>query len=74
MIYLCRFPGQEFTSGSQKIPSVMYYNKAGKMMSAGAESLADDVIEKAAEEGWLKVQWYAHEVLRTLFIHFNMTC
>lgn len=52
----------------------MYYNKAGKMMSAGAESLADDVLKKAAEEGWLKVQWYAHDVLRTLFIHFNITC
>lgn len=52
-----RFPGQEFTIGSHKIPTVMYYDKEGKMVSAGAESLADEVVEKAGEEDWLKVQW-----------------
>lgn len=35
----------------------MYYDKEGNMMSAGAESLADEVVEKAEEEGWVKVQW-----------------
>lgn len=56
-----RFPGQELVNGSYKIPTVMYYDKEGKMVSAGAETLAGEVEEKAEEEGWMKVEWYVNE-------------
>lgn len=39
----------------------MYYDKEGKMVSAGAETLAGEVEEQAEEEGWMKVEWYVNE-------------
>ena len=35
----------------------MYYDEKGRMVSAGAEALAEDIVVKADEEGWVKVQW-----------------
>lgn len=48
-------------NSSYKIPTVMYYDAEGKMVSAGAETLADEVEKKAEEEGWIKVEWYVKE-------------
>ena len=52
-----RFPGQEYTNGSHKIPTVMYYNSDGEVEAAGAETLSDEIIEKASEKGWSMVRW-----------------
>lgn len=52
-----RYPGQEHVAGSPKIPTVMYYDRSGKMQSAGAETALPETTETAEEEEWLKVEW-----------------
>lgn len=54
-----RFPGQEHVAGNSKIPSVMYYDKRGKMMAAGAEADTAAVLSQAEDEGWTKAELYA---------------
>lgn len=51
-----RYPGQEHASGSSKIPSVIYYDRAGKVRAVGAEALLDSVMDVAEEERWMKVE------------------
>lgn len=53
-----RFPGQEHVAGNSKIPSVMYYDKRGKMMAAGAEADTAAVLSQAEDEGWIKAELY----------------
>ena len=53
----CRYPGQEYASGSPKIPSIIYYDKNGKMRAAGAETQLDNITETAEDEGWVRVEW-----------------
>lgn len=57
LLRCCRYPGQEHVAGSPKIPTVMYYDSAGKMRSAGAETQLPETTETAEEEEWLKVEW-----------------
>ncbi|KAJ4469075.1 hypothetical protein C8J55DRAFT_460555 [Lentinula edodes] len=52
-----RFPAQA-PGGSSKIPSVLYYDSAGKVRAVGAETLLDTVIEQAEDEQWTKVEWF----------------
>ncbi|KAJ3815434.1 hypothetical protein F5876DRAFT_85802 [Lentinula aff. lateritia] len=52
-----RFPAQA-PGGSSKIPSVLYYDSAGKVQAVGAETLLDTVIEQAEDEQWTKVEWF----------------
>ena len=54
-----RFPGQEHVAGNSKIPSVMYYDKRGKMMAAGAEADTTAVLSQAEDEGWIKAELFA---------------
>ena len=51
-----RFPGQEHIVGNSKIPSVIYYNKHGDLMAAGAEADSNSVIAQAEDEGWIKAE------------------
>jgi len=61
-----RFPGQEHVAGNTKIPSVIYYDRHGKIMAAGAE--ADDVTiqAQADDEAWIKAELCAHTLMRLL--------
>lgn len=49
-----RFPGHDV--GNSKIPSVMYYDKTGKVMAAGAE--AEMALSQAEDEEWIKTELY----------------
>lgn len=53
------YPGQEHIAGTQKVPSVLYYDSEGNVMAACAEALLSETIEKAEDEDWQKVEWYA---------------
>ena len=41
----------------------MYYDQAGKMKSAGAETTSTRVLDDAEDEGWIKVEWYVSVLL-----------
>ncbi|KAG1836542.1 hypothetical protein DFJ58DRAFT_669610 [Suillus subalutaceus] len=53
-----RYPGQEHVGGDSKIPSLLYYNTSGIACAIGAETQGMDVIERAEEEGWVKLEWW----------------
>ncbi|KAL1673479.1 hypothetical protein EV122DRAFT_282965 [Schizophyllum commune] len=53
-----RFPAQEHAGGDSKIPSVLLYDKQGNVRAAGAETLQEDIMEIAFEEGWFKSEWF----------------
>lgn len=55
----CRFPGQELTAGSPKVPSIIYYDNEGASRAAGAEVNIAENVEKAEDEGWMKAEWCA---------------
>ncbi|KAI0784588.1 hypothetical protein C8Q75DRAFT_724303 [Abortiporus biennis] len=53
-----RFPGQEHVAGNSKIPSIMYYDKHGRMKAAGAEADGASVLAQAEDEGWIKTELF----------------
>ncbi|KAG1810862.1 uncharacterized protein BJ212DRAFT_1376413 [Suillus subaureus] len=53
-----KYPGQEYIGGDSKIPSLLYYNTSGIACAIGAETQEMNVIERAEEEGWVKLEWY----------------
>ncbi|KAL1700708.1 hypothetical protein EV121DRAFT_283186 [Schizophyllum commune] len=53
-----RFPGEEHAGGDSKIPSVLLYDTEGVMRAAGAETMQEDIIEMALEEGWARAEWF----------------
>ncbi|KAJ2912890.1 hypothetical protein MD484_g7534, partial [Candolleomyces efflorescens] len=53
-----RFPANEYISGASKIPTVMYYDKEGRVRAVGAEAIQDGMHETALEEGWFKTEWF----------------
>ncbi|TFY76405.1 hypothetical protein EWM64_g7606, partial [Hericium alpestre] len=53
-----RFPGQEHVAGNSKIPTIMYYNKEGKMMAAGAEAESAAIMDLAEDEEWLRAELF----------------
>ncbi|TFK18830.1 hypothetical protein FA15DRAFT_649183 [Coprinopsis marcescibilis] len=53
-----KFPAQEHISGASKIPTVLYYNQAGEVCAAGAETMRDGIQDMAEDEGWIKVEWF----------------
>ena len=55
-MFFNRFPGQEHVVGNSKIPSVIYYDKHGSLMAAGAEAESSSVIAQAEDEGWIKAE------------------
>ncbi|KAG9313675.1 hypothetical protein JVU11DRAFT_6020 [Chiua virens] len=52
------FPTQELVQSDAKIPSLLYYDKDGVFKAAGAEVLAESVIQTALAEGWTKAEWW----------------
>ncbi|KAL1700707.1 hypothetical protein EV121DRAFT_213598 [Schizophyllum commune] len=53
-----RFPAQEHAGGDSKIPSVLFYDRGGRVRAVGAETLQEDVILRAADEGWVRSEWF----------------
>ncbi|KAI6139333.1 hypothetical protein BKA82DRAFT_3988626 [Pisolithus tinctorius] len=53
-----KFPAQEHVGGSNKIPSIMYYDKGGKVQAVGAETQQPRIIEKASKEEWVLLEWW----------------
>ncbi|KAF8972184.1 hypothetical protein BDZ97DRAFT_1650258 [Flammula alnicola] len=53
-----RFPGQEHVAGNSKIPSVIYYDKYGSIMAAGAEADSSSIAAQAEDEGWIKAELF----------------
>jgi hypothetical protein len=58
IIDLCRYPAQENIGGDSKIPSILYYDQEGCLCAVGAEATQENVIEKAEDEGWVKLEWF----------------
>ena len=52
-----RYPAQEKVGGDAKIPTILYYDKSGKVRAAGAEALDDGIQDEAAKNGWAKAEW-----------------
>lgn len=53
---MSRFPAQ-VAGGDSKIPSILYYDEQGGVRSIGAEAVQPSVIERAEDEGWIRVEW-----------------
>ncbi|ESK94661.1 hypothetical protein Moror_14297 [Moniliophthora roreri MCA 2997] len=53
-----RFPGQEHQAGNSKIPTILYYDRDGNLMAAGAEADTSTTLSMAEDEGWLKVELF----------------
>ncbi|KAF8917493.1 hypothetical protein CPB85DRAFT_1374267 [Mucidula mucida] len=67
-----RFPGQEHVAGNSKIPSVMYYDKAGNMMAAGAEADTTSAQSQAEDEEWIKSELFKLRLRpRTMKLNMN---
>lgn len=52
-----RFPAQENIGGTSKVPSILWYDTEGNVRGAGAEALLPEVLQKAEDEQWIKVEW-----------------
>ncbi|KAI5991133.1 hypothetical protein EDD15DRAFT_1115401 [Pisolithus albus] len=53
-----KFPAQEHVGGSNKIPSIMYYDKKGRVQAVGAETEQPHIVEKARKEEWVRLEWW----------------
>jgi hypothetical protein len=52
-----RFPAQDHFGGACKIPTVIYYDRGGKVRAVGAETMREDIHEIAEDENWVKTEW-----------------
>lgn len=66
-----RFPAHEYINGASKIPTIIYYDCAGKVMAVGAEAVKEGIYETAEDEHWVKAEWYA-TLIFSLAIHFHI--
>ncbi|EJD06533.1 uncharacterized protein FOMMEDRAFT_76543 [Fomitiporia mediterranea MF3/22] len=53
-----RYPGQEHVTGNTKIPSLLYYDRSGRVVAAGAEAESGQTADEAEDEGWTKVELF----------------
>ncbi|KAG1799634.1 hypothetical protein EV424DRAFT_1332401 [Suillus variegatus] len=53
-----RYPAQEHSGGDSKIPSILYYDSNGTARAIGAEALQEHIIERAEDDGWIKLAWF----------------
>jgi hypothetical protein len=61
-----RFPEQVQSGGDCKIPSILYYDRQGKVKAVGAEAVREGIEGIAEEQGWTKVEWYMATFIRML--------
>ena len=52
-----RFPAHEHISGASKIPTIIYYDRDGKVRAVGAEAMREGIYEIAEDENWVKAEW-----------------
>ena len=52
-----RFPAHELFGGASSIPTVIYYDRAGKVRAVGAEAKLEGIYEIAEDENWVKAEW-----------------
>ena len=52
-----RFPGQEKVGGDCKIPTIIYYDRQGKVCAIGAEAVREGIEEEAEDREWTKAEW-----------------
>ncbi|KAJ3710594.1 hypothetical protein DFJ43DRAFT_1170684 [Lentinula guzmanii] len=52
------FPAQAKVGGSAKIPSIVCYDKEGKVRAVGSEAEEPAFIEQAEDEGFVTVSWF----------------
>jgi len=53
-----RFPAHEHISGASKIPTIIYYDRAGEVRAVGAEAMQEGIYEIAEDENWVKAEWW----------------
>ncbi|PPQ68081.1 hypothetical protein CVT24_002945 [Panaeolus cyanescens] len=55
-----RFPSADNkgTVSLSKVPSVLYYDQEGSLKAVGAEVLSESIKEKAADQQWVKAEWF----------------
>ncbi|KAF8805181.1 hypothetical protein BYT27DRAFT_7192862 [Phlegmacium glaucopus] len=53
-----RFPAHEQTNGASKIPTVIYYDRSGKVRAVGAEAMKEGIYEVVENENWVKAEWF----------------
>jgi hypothetical protein len=52
-----RFPAHEQVNGASKIPTIIYYDRNGKVRAVGAEAASEEIYAQAEEENWVKAEW-----------------
>jgi len=52
-----RFPAHEHIGGASKIPTIIYYDLAGKVRAVGGEATREGIYEIAEDENWVKAEW-----------------
>ena len=57
LFLLSRFPAHEHISGASKIPTIIYYDRAGEVRAVGAEATREGIYEIAEDEKWVKAEW-----------------
>ena len=57
VLKLTRFPAHEHISGASKIPTIIYYDRSGKVKAVGAEAQREGIFEMAEDEQWIKSEW-----------------
>ncbi|KAJ7641928.1 hypothetical protein FB45DRAFT_901378 [Roridomyces roridus] len=55
---ITRFPGQQEVGGDSKIPTAIYYDKAGIIRAEGASTALPTSVEQAGEEEWQYARWF----------------
>ncbi|KAJ3525317.1 hypothetical protein NMY22_g10627 [Coprinellus aureogranulatus] len=53
-----RFPAQEHVGGDCKIPSLMFYDKEGKVRAIGAEAIREEAVAMKEDEEWVATPWF----------------
>jgi hypothetical protein len=61
-----RFPGQEHVGDDSKVPTIIYYDQAGKVRAVGAEAMRDGIDKIAEDENWVKAEWYGWIIISHL--------
>ena len=56
---MTRFPAQDSTNGTSKIPTIVYYDGFGNVRAVGAEATLPGIDIEATLKGWTKAEWCA---------------
>ncbi|KAF8598333.1 hypothetical protein BDV93DRAFT_561379 [Ceratobasidium sp. AG-I] len=67
---VCAWPGQEATRAESRIPTLVYYDRSGKAVAFGAETLRLEIVDQAEEDEWqlarhFKLHLHPHTMRRS---------